>query len=77
MFEFSGVIVDGSVVLGAADVGSLWQLQAGEEVYSQEGGKLELVLVVTEYLLVVDVVGTEVEDQRFEVHNFWVDQTLY
>lgn len=77
MLELLGVVVEGGIVSANADVGSLSQVIAGEEIHKEEASELQAVLVGTEHVLVVQEVSSEEEDQTFEVNNLWVFDITY
>ena len=70
------VVEHGGVIAGDAEVRGLSQLHAGERVHKEEGGELEAVLVGAEHVLVVEEVGTEEEEETFEVHDLGVLSTM-
>lgn len=70
------IVVKGGIVSGSSDVSGLCKLERGEGVHKKEGSELETVLVGAEHILVVEEVGTEEEEETFEVHDLGVLSTM-
>lgn len=73
MIKLFGVVIESSVVAGAADVAGLGQLITCEKIGKDEACELEFVVIMSEHTLVEEEVSPEEEQQGLDVHNFGVD----
>jgi hypothetical protein len=77
MLELESVVIKGSIVISASNVGGLSELIGGEEICEEEPAELQAAAVGTEHILVVEKVSTEEDQEALEVDDLRVLSGLH